>query len=251
MEMEHLVMRATTFVVTLLLGVAAPAAAQEWIEYQSNQDGFKVDFPGQPTITDSTWTTAQGYVLPARVYSADMGGGHYSMTVVDYAVIDRLGMERSVKCPAGAETCQGQPAGNNRPMLGPGYATADIRDAMFHATLKYLQRDAKVTDYLWNNQDLVSGHELHLTNADQSRTSVAIYMRENVLYILDATVPKGYPEPSLFPQSLNFVDKDGRGVRYQVIYSNEIHGLRACPVPPLAGGGAGGPLPAAPAAPGR
>jgi hypothetical protein len=251
MEEEHVVMRATAFVVTLLLGLGGPAAAQEWTEYQNNQDGFKVNFVGQPKITNSTWTTAQGYVLPARVYSADTGSGRYSMTVVDYSVIDRLGMERSVKCPIGAETCQGQPTGNNRAMLGPGYATAEIRDALIHATFKYLQRDAKVTDYLWNNEDLVEGHELHLTNADQSRTSVFIAMHENKLYIVDATVPKGYPEPKLFTGSLGFVDKDGRGIRYQAIYSNEFHGLRVYPVPPLAGGGQGGPPPAAPTAPGR
>jgi hypothetical protein len=99
--------------------------------------------------------------------------------------------------------------------------------------------------------DLVEGHEIRLTNADQSRTAASIYMHENKLYILDATVPKGYPEPALFPQSLGFVDKDGRGIRYQALYSNEFHGLRTYPVPPLAGGGLDGPPPAASPAQGR
>src|SRR6266850_7693366 len=132
-------MRAPTFVIALLLGLAAPAAAQEWIEYQNNEDGFKVDFPGQPKVADSTWTTDQGYVLPARVYSAEMGAGRYSMTVVDYTVINRLGMERSEKCPVGGETCQGQPAGGLRNVIGPGYATQDIRDALINASLRFIQ----------------------------------------------------------------------------------------------------------------
>lgn len=233
-------MRATAFVFAWLLALAAPAAAQEWTEYQNNQDGFKLDFPGQPKVTESSWTTEQGYTLPARVYSAEVGGGRYSMTVVDYTVIERLGMERSERCPEGAETCQGQPAGGMLTVIGPGYATQDIRGALVYATFKFLQRDAKVTEYVWNFQDLVEGHGLQLTNnADQSRTFIFIAMHENKLYIVEGTVPKGYPQPGLFQQSLGFVDKDGNGIRYQAIYSNEFHGLHIYPPPPLAGAGRG------------
>jgi len=229
-------MRATTIAIALLLGLASASAAQEWIEYQNKEDGFKVDFPGQPRITDTTWVTEQAYVLPARVYSAEMGGGKYSMTVVDYSVIERLGMERSAKCPIGAETCQGQPAGGLRIAIGPGYATQEIRDGLVFASFKYIQREgAKITEYVWNWEDLVEGHELHLTNVDGSRTFAFVAMHENKLYILDGTVPKGYPEPGLFQQSLGWVDKEGRGVRYQAIYSNEFHGLRVDPPPPIVG----------------
>lgn len=229
-------MRITILAIALVLGLASASAAQEWIEYQNNEDGFKVNFPGTPTITDMPWVTEQGYVIPARIYSAAMGGGKYAMTVVDYTVIERLGMERSEKCPIGAETCQGQPAGGLRNAIGPGYATQEIRDGLVFASFKYLQRDgAKLTEYLWNWEDLVEGHQIHLTNVDGSRTFVFIAMHENKLYILDATVPKGYPEPGLFQQSLGWVDKDGRGIRYQAIYSNEFHGLRIDPPPPIVG----------------
>ena len=222
-------MRLTTFVIALVLGLVAPSMAQEWIEYQNIQDGFKINFPGQPKITDTTWVTGQGYVLPARVYSGAMGSGRYSMTVVDYNVIERLGMERSEKCPVGGETCQGQPAGQLRSVIGPGYATQEIRDAMLNATYKLVQRDAKLTD-------LVEGYELHLiNNADQSRTMAFVAMHENKLYVMEGTVPRGYPEPGLFYQSLGWVDKQGNGIRYQQVYSNEFHGLRIIPVPPRAG----------------
>jgi hypothetical protein len=71
-----------------------------------------------------------------------------------------------------------------------------------------MQRDAKVTHYMWNFVDLVEGHQLQLTNnADQSRTFVSIYMHENRLYIMEGTVPEGDPPPGLFQQSLGFVDK--------------------------------------------
>jgi len=70
-------------------------------------------------------------------------------------------------------------------------------------------------------------------------------VRENRLYILEGTVPKGYPEPGLFYQSLGWVDKDGNGVRYQQIYVNEIYGLGLYPTPGYGRGGQGGGAPGA------
>ena len=45
-------------------------------------------------------------------------------------------------------------------------------------------------------------------------------------------MPKGYPEPGLFQQSVGWVDKDGNGLRYQIIYSNAYHGMGVYPSPP-------------------
>ena len=40
-------MRTTAFVFALILSiVATPAPAQEWTEYVSTKDGFKINFPG-------------------------------------------------------------------------------------------------------------------------------------------------------------------------------------------------------------
>lgn len=242
-------MRAVAFACAVVLSWSGSAFAQDWDLYVSKEDGFKIDFPGQPKIADTTWTSEYGFVLPARVYSAEMGSGKYSMTVVDYTQIERLGMERSKRCPAGAETCMGQVGGQLRPVIGPSYAIQDIRGALVYASFKLLQRNVKVTGYLWNWEDLVEGHELHLTsNADQSRTMAFIAMHENKLYVMEGTVPKGFPEPGLFFQSLGWVDKDGNGIRYQAIYSNEFHGLRIDPPPPINAAARGaGPGPAAPA----
>ena len=84
-----------------------------------------------------------------------------------------------------------------------------------------MQRDAKVTELTWNNIDFVEGHQLQLTNnKDKSRTHAAIYMHENRLYIVEATVPAGYPEPGLFQQSLGWLDENGKGFRYRSLYHN-------------------------------
>ena len=52
------------------------------------------------------------------------------------------------------------------------------------------------------------------------RTSILFAMRENKLYILEGTVPAGYPEPGFFQQSVRWLDENGNGVRYQTLYHN-------------------------------
>lgn len=232
--------RPTMFALTLVLAAAGPAVAQEWTEYQNIQDGFKINFPGQPEISETTWTSEYEYTLPARIYSAARGRERYAVTVVDYAPIAPQGQERRKRCPAGAEPCIGSDLG------GEGHWKHDTRGAIVFAVSKFLERDAKITRYLWGHQDLVEGHHLQLTNRDGSRTFAFVGMHEMKLYILEGTVPPGAPEPGLFQQSMGFVDKDGRGIRYQTIYANQFHGLKETPPPARAGGGRGrgaGPAP--------
>jgi len=50
-----------TFVCILLLCVSGTAAAQEWTEYVDTQNGFKLNFPGQPKVTETTWTSQMNY----------------------------------------------------------------------------------------------------------------------------------------------------------------------------------------------
>ena len=75
----------------------------------------------------------------------------------------------------------------------------------------------KVTYDAWHYIDLVEGHQLQLSNQDNTRTFVAIYLHENRLYIVEATVPQGYPPPGLFQQNLSFLDEKGGRVRYNEI----------------------------------
>lgn len=224
-------MRTATFVVVMLF-VCGTASAQEWEEFVNTQDGFKVNFPGQPKVTEITWKSQLDYMLPGRVYSADRGRERYSVTVVDYSSLEQQGIARSKTCPPGNAQCRE----NAGPVIGPGYWKQDERGAIVYATFKLLQRDAKLTSLAWEWQDMVEGHFIQMTNnADQSRTFAYVAMHEHKLYIVEGTVPKGYPEPGLFQQSMGWVDKNGNGIRYQMIYSNSYHGLGVYPVPPLAG----------------
>src|SRR5437867_1906563 len=99
-------MRALAIVIACQLAFAGTAAAQEWDEYVNTQDGFKLNFPGQPTVTAGTWTSQMNYTLPMRVYSAQKGSERYSMTVVDYSTIEQLGVERAKTCPSGNQNCR-------------------------------------------------------------------------------------------------------------------------------------------------
>jgi len=218
----------------LLLLSGRPAPAQEWVEFVSREDGFRVNFPSPPTLAETTYMSEYGAVLPAHVYSVVREQERYSVTVVDYRGIEQQLTEKAKSCPAFAdERCTGIGAGA---AVGLGYWKTDIRGALVWASWQFMQRDAKVTHYMWNFIDLVEGHQLQLTNnADQSRTFVAIYMHSNRLYISEGTVPEGDPEPGLFQQSLGFVDKDGQGIRYRDYYDNDY------PPPPLVRGRAAGP----------
>ena len=171
------------------------------------------------------------YVLPDRIYSAERGRERYSVTVVDYSSIEQQGIERAKSCPPGNANCRA----NAPATLGAGYAHHDERGAIVYATFKLLQRDAKLNQLTWEWQDLVEGHIVQLTNADQSRTFAWVGMHQHKLYIIEGTVPAGYPEPGLFQQSMQWIDKDGKGIRYQTIYSNSFHALGVYPSPAIVG----------------
>jgi hypothetical protein len=209
-------MRLVLISAALVLSISGTSFAQEWKEFASREDRFTCNFPGEPKITQTTYRSEYGAELPARIYSATLGQSRYSVTVVDYNHVQRILTEKSRACPTGAETCIGNPAST-----GEGYWRIDLRGALLYASLKFIQRDARVTHYLWNMVDLVEGQQMQLTNnADKSRTFAGIYMHENKLYIIEGTVPDGYPEPGLFQQSLGWLDEKGIGLRYQSIYTN-------------------------------
>jgi hypothetical protein len=202
----------------LVLAMSGSAFAQEdYTEFASKEERFTVTFPGKPTITETTWTSEYGAVLPARVYSVTGISGRHTLTVVDYRPIERILLEKAKTCPPGAETCQG--VGDT----GVGYWKNDVRGAVTYAIGKMLvERDVKVTHMMWNFMELVVGTEVQLTNnKDQSRTFASAYMHDNRLIIAEGTAPKGYPPPVVIQQSLGWLDENGRGIRYQYPNYNE------------------------------
>jgi len=211
----------TSTLAAALLLLAAPAFAQEWAEYSNKVDRFSINAPGQPTSQDITWPSEYGAVFPGRVYTWAMGPSKYTVTVIDYTDAERIHSERTNHTEADS---------NNM------YWRIDIQASIQYAATKLFRKrpGATVTFDAWHYIDLVTGHQLQLTNADQSRSFVGIYLHENRLYIIEATVPPRAPQPGLFQQSIGFLDEAGNHVRYRDFYYNKP------PAPKLGGRGGGG-----------
>ncbi len=207
-------MRSRGFIAAaLVLCVSAPVLGQEWTSYVNTEQGFSVNFPGDPEVSDIKWDSEYGAVFPGRVFSKAVGPNRHSITVIDYRDAERIHAARKNTTEADA------------PEQGL-YWQIDVQASIAYAAAKYRQRDAKVTFDAWHYIDLVEGHQLQLTNPDGSRTFVGIYLHESRLYILESTVPKGAPQPGLFQQSLSFLDPEGKRVRYNYIYSNRLPPVR-------------------------
>ena len=195
--------------------------AQGWIEYANVEEGFFVNFPGEPKVEETTWESEYEATFPARVYSVDTDQGRYSITVVDYRDAERIHTElvRERGCPPGAETCSGGPASFGGG-IGIGYWRIDVQASMVYGAWQFLQRDAEVTHFMWNSIDFVEGLQLYLTNPDQSHTFASLYLHADRLYILEATTPEGVRGAGLFQQSLVFLDEEGNRIDYDRMYHN-------------------------------
>jgi len=207
----------------LIVFLAVPSFAQEWVEYYDRGDRFLVNFPKQPQVKTVMFHTEYGLDLPSHVHYYDEGANHFSVTVVDYNDVEKLHGERVKGCTLYPDQCTNQ--GQN-----------ELRGALDYAAWNFIKRDAKVTYYAYANSDRIEGRRVQLTNPDKSKTFAAIYMHENRLYITEATVPGNAPPPALFYQSMGFLDKDGARIRYKMPYSN------AYPAPEREPGGPNRPM---------
>ena len=208
-------MQQLALTLALILTLSGSALAQDWMEYNNRADRFSVAFPGQPTMETTTYTTEYTAVLPSRIYKATAGRQRYSIEVVDYTDIDNVHKERVKSCPKDVHS---ECAGAEGP-IGVGSWKFDVLAALDNATARFLKSGARVTHFTWLVIDRVPGRQIHLTHPDGSREFVAIHMHENRVYILDAVVPEGDPEPGLFQQSLQFFDADGNVMRYHEVYT--------------------------------
>src|SRR5262245_11999451 len=201
-----------------VLLVAWPLLAQEWDRYQIRDDRFAVSAPGEPAVEKIKWKSEYESMFPATTYRWQQGPNRYTATVVDYSDSEAIYMANQ----------------HSRDFQAPVYWQIDILGSVQYAATQYRQKpDVKVTFDAFHYINLVTGHELQLTNPDQSRTFVGIYLHENRLYIFDATVAKGMPPPLIFQQSPEFLDADGNSMRYRTFYYNRL------PEPRQGGRGAG------------
>jgi hypothetical protein len=199
--------------------VAQPVIAQDWTEYVNKEDRFSIPAPGQPTVETITWDSEYRAKYPGRVYKWAQGDNRYSVTVVDYSDAEKIHAAIDHVAYVG----------------GVGYWVIDIAASVAQAARMFREKPGvKVTYDAFHYINLITGHMLQLTNPDASRSYVAIYLHENRLYVLDATVAKGQPPPLIFQQSMAILGPDGNPVRYRSLYYNRF------PERQLGGRGAGG-----------
>lgn len=180
----------TTLVVVLLgIGVPATCFAQDWIDYENREDHFAVNFPGQPTIRETTYQPQRGKPLPARVYSVENARGRFTVTVVDYR-----GFRES----------------------------SDVLGSIAWAAWNYRKKGGEITYDAFAAVDRIPGHQLHITNPDKTQTSVGIHLHKERLYILESRVPAGDPSGTILHQSLSILDDEGKRIRYEVDMDGQI-----------------------------
>ena len=213
-------------VFALFLVIRPAFAQEEWADYTSTSDSFRVQFPGQPRVTETTWTSQAGFKLPERIYSVEHGKDRYSVTAVDYSGIQELGKARIKTCPSVDEICVGSS------LSGEGFWKHDTRGAMLYATATLLKRDSKVMDLAWGQIARVQTYYLTLKNADESTTYAAVLMHEMMLYIVEGTRPKGASSPVQFAGSFEVLVKGtGRPPNYgDGLYVHEVYGLKQEPL---------------------
>jgi hypothetical protein len=96
----------------------------------------------------------------------------------------------------------------------------DVAGATDYAVWNFIKQDGvKMTSYMFYFVELVSGRLLQMTNPDKSRTFAAVHQHAGRLYVHQATVPPGMPDPILFMQSLAWADEKGLAIRYRTMYT--------------------------------
>lgn len=202
-------MRLVRLVATVcVLAVAQPLfAQQQWIEYKNLESRFGINAPGEPKIEKTTWKSEYDSMFPSVVHRWQDGPNRYSVTVVDYSDSEAIYTANH----------------HSEDFSAAAYWQIDILGSIQYAATQYRMRPGvKVNFDAFHYINLVTGHQLQLQNPDSTKTYVAIYLHENKLYILDATVSKASPPPIIFQQSFELLDAEGKAIRYRTYYFDKL-----------------------------
>ena len=166
--------------------IAGSATAQGWREYTYPDLGFALHFPGDPKIEDTTYMTASGISVPARIYSLNQDASAYRMIVADFSRRTNL---------------------NDRQVI-------DL-------AIKTLAQEAEVKLDIPARVSRVFGRQLSLLGKDGSRSSVALFYYQRRLYQIQGTILPANSDPSSgeairFQQSLRFTNDASR------LFNNDV-----------------------------
>jgi hypothetical protein len=170
--------------------VSAPAAAQEWSEYNYPDYRFGLMAPAAPQVQTTTYEVAEGRSVPATIYSVRQDGSELRMIVADLA---NTGLSETAVIDHAVKKVS---------------ATGEVK-------LNYPHRIYQVY-----------GRQMSLLGRDGTRSTVAMFDVNGRLYQIEAKVAPGGNELDLirFQQSLTFE----QGVRNRT--EEEVRAIReSCP----------------------
>ena len=175
--------------------------APSWINIAFPDQFFSANFPSEPTISTAPYLSEYGGTFPSTIYTARESDNHYSVTVVDFSDAKNIYLQLAEEINvAGAHN----------------FWLYDQMGAISYAAQQFRLRGGEVTYDAWHHVDFIGGHQLFLTNPNQTRTYVGIYRHADRLYILEATVIADAPPQGVFQQSLTILDEEGKRIRYDL-----------------------------------
>ncbi len=164
------------------LFLSGAASAQVWQEYVNRDNNFQINFPAEPTTTETQYRTVKGTMLRARVFTAvapagSITAGTYKVTIVDYST-----------------------------------ALNEIGDAIeqARATIK-----AKGTTKYDEVNDLDRHREWRMTVETATTRILAstLIAANNRLYIAEGETALSAPPPAQFHVSLQILNEEGVRIR--------------------------------------
>jgi hypothetical protein len=170
-------MRSVLVVSAALASILSGAVlAQTWSEHENRQEGWLINFPGEPRVDSRPYTIASGASVPSKVYSLEVPSGNYSFTFVELA-------------------------GRSQ----------DQTQTIAHAVNALRQKGRPTYDDA-HDLDGVTGHQISIAEPNGRLTLGSVYFYNDRLYITEASVPPGAAPPQQFQQSITFLHPDGRRV---------------------------------------
>ena len=166
------------FVVSAAFALLASGSvlAQAWTEHENRQEGWMMNFPGEPKLETRPYTTASGATVNAKVHTVEIPSGIYSFTFVEL---------------------------KDNPQ--------DQTQSIAHA-VKVLREKGRARYDDAHDLDGVTGHQISVAEPSGRLMLGSVYFYNQRLYITEASVPAGAAPPQQFQQSITFLHPDGRRV---------------------------------------
>ena len=171
------VLRLLVLAFSTLAVLPAAALVQESPLYINREHRFAAIFPGEPMMREITYTTRAGTSVPARQFFIENGGGHYAVTVVQFAD-----------------------------------GRSEDRRAVEHAA-ETLRRRGEVLFQAYANYDPgMPGRQLNIRETNGRQLRASVYMYDRRLFITEASAAPGDVPAIQFEQSIMLLDEEGNDV---------------------------------------